>query len=496
MTGADTSRASHLTRRSVLQSGAALGLASALPGAPFAASSANLHEDVARWVRELVGDAPGALSVLCPNGSQRNLDPIARAFTDMTGVSIELRSIASESLTTQIALEVIAGNSQFDVALPATYGLPDLAASGVILPLDQFVDIYEPPGFREGAIYNIGDTVEGRTYGFQTDGDAYVMFYNKALLENPDEMAGYEDTYGTPLTVPLTWAELDRQMAWFHRPDMNQWGGLLLRSQGYLGWEFWLRLHSYGIWPFSEDMVCQIDAPEGHAALADMIRSGQHLHPGVSSLKFVENWDVFSKGRTYCNVGWGGAQKSFNAVGSPLRGKLCYGPTPGGPLGPDGAAMALPYFNWGWSYVVNRESKRPRVSYLFSLFAASPEMSTRAVREVGGFFDPNRPEHYADPTIQDVYSKTFLDVHRASLEQAIPDLYLKGQSEYFRVLNEALVEVIAGDVDPQRGLIRAAQLWEMITSRSGRAEQIERWRHLRAQYPTAVSRSLRDHRSA
>lgn len=481
-----------LSRRSLLQIGAALGLSGLVPESAIADAGVELHEQVAAWVRDVVGNEPGTLSVLCPRGSEKNLAPISKAFTEMTGVEIRLRTIAPESLTTQIALEVIAGESLFDVALPATYGLPDLASSDVLLPLDPYVRQYEPDGFREGTMYRLGDQFDQKTYGFQADGDAYLMFYHKDMLENPDETARYEDRFGVPLRIPTTWEILDQQMAWFHRPNEGKWGGLLLRSSGYLGWEWWTRFHAYGMWPFSEEMNSQIATDEGIAALEDMIRSNDHLHPDASNLQFTNNWDEFAKGKTYCNIGWGGAQKVYNVKGSALRGHLRYGPTPGGAIGVDGATVPVPYFNWGWSYVVNRASARPRVGYLFSLFASSPEMSTRAVREVGGFFDPNRQEHYDDPVIQDVYSKPFLDVHKASLQQAIPDLYLMGQAEYFRVLNEALYEAMYGDITPKRALTRASQLWEMITSRTGRAQQVVRWKQLRRQYPKRVSRHLRD----
>lgn len=490
-----TSRAS-LSRRSLLQSAAALGVSSILPVGAMGQSSLPLHAQVAAWVKDIIGAKPGVLSVLCPDGSQKNLEPIARAFTEMTGVEIKLRIVPSESLNTQIALEVIAGESQFDVALPATFGVADLVASDVVLPLDTFVSEYEPMSFRDDALYRIGDSFDHKTYGFQADGDAYLMFYHKDMLENPKEAAGYEDKFGTSLDVPQSWAELDRQMEWFHRPEDNQWGGMLLRASGYLAWEWWVRFHAYGVWPFSEDMVSQIDSVEGQAALDDMIRSAEFLHPNAKNSTFSETWRTFAEGRSYCNIGWGGSQKYYNRSGSAVKKRLRYGPTPGGAIGPGGAVVPVPYFNWGWSYVINRASTQPRVGYLFSLFAASPEMSTRAVRESGGFFDPTRPEHYNDPVIQDVYSKPFLDVHKASLQQAIPDLYLMGQAEYFRVLNEALADAINGNVTSKNALKRASQLWEMITSRIGRAAQINRWQQLRAKYPRAVSQYLRDKNEA
>ncbi|WP_298920685.1 extracellular solute-binding protein [uncultured Roseobacter sp.] len=484
--------APRMCRRTLMRSALALGATSMVPQLARATASKPLYVDVAEWVRGLVGGVPGQLEVLFPNGSEQNLAPIASAFTEMTKVKVKLRGVPAEKLNTQIALEVMAEERRFDVALPATYGLPDLVASDVIQPLNDFAEIYEPADFRRGILYDIGDRFDDKLYGFQADGDVYLMFYLKELIENPNERAAFQDAYGMELAVPKTWAELDQQMAWFHRPDQDLWGGLLLRSQGYLAWEWWSRFHGYGMWPFSEQMEPQIDAPAGIAALEDMIRSSAYLHPDAKKVRFTANWELFSQGKTYCNIGWGGAQKFYNAQGSALRGKLCYGPTPGGEIGAGGKPVPIPFFNWGWSYVVSRASSRPEVAYLFSLFASTPEMSTRAVREAGGFFDPIRPEHYEDPVIRDVYSDAFLKVHKSSLRGAMPDLFLMNQPEYFRVLEEALADALRGETTPSEALVRTSQLWEMITSRAGRSEQIRRWQELRAKYPTEVARHLRD----
>ena len=41
-------------------------------------------------------------------------------------------------------------------------------------------------------------------------------------------------------------------------------------------------------------------------------------------------------------------------------------------------------------------SREPEIAYLFTLYACSPAMSTIAVRDPGGYFDPFRGAHYKD----------------------------------------------------------------------------------------------------
>lgn len=145
----------------------------------------------------------------------------------------------------------------------------------------------------------------------------------------------------------------------------------------------------------------------------------------------------------------GGSQKYLNGAASKMRGNMIYGPKPGGIV--DGKLLVSPYFNWGWDYVVTSNSASPEIAYLFALFASTPEMSTLAVRQVDGFFDPFHPEHYEDEDIQAAYSPEFLKVHQQSLLNAIPDLYLKNQGGYFRVLGEWLHRALEKEASPKEG---------------------------------------------
>ncbi len=219
-----------------------------------------------------------------------------------------------------------------------------------------------------------------------------------------------------------------------------------------------------------------------------MIRATDHQAPGADSPNLFENWDRFGRGDVYCSLGWGGSQKRLRH--STVKGRLAFGPTPGGMV--RGRLLQTPYFNWGWNYVVPSASAVPEIAYLFALFASSPTMSTLAVRQEDGFFDPFRPEHYDDPGIRETYSQDFLKVHRTSLEGAIPDLYLKYQSEYFRILSDWLHRAITGEVRPTDALERAAHRWTQITERAGARTQAARWGRLRRKYPAPIRNVLRD----
>lgn len=446
------------------------------------------HMDIAAHARQVAGRDKTPLRLLLPEGCGDNLVPISQAFEEATGINIQLSFTSVDEMNTRLTLDSISGTADYDLALPATFGIPDLVDAGAILSLEPFIAKYQGSAHPAPSLYDTGDRFDGKTFGFQTDGDAYVMFYNRAFQE--EQADAYAMTYGTPLSTPRTWVELDRQMAFFHDPDNNRYGGLLFRTPGYLAWEWWVRFHAKGAWPLSPDMVPQIAGDAGIHALEDMIAATAHLHPSVTKLGLFDNWVRYSKGDIYANIGWGGTQKYLNAPDNPMRDNMVFGATPGGMI--DGALLTTPYFNWGWNYVVSAQSGRAELAFLFALFASSPEMSTRAVRQRGGFFDPFRQEHYDDPDIIEAYSAAFLDVHRQSMATAIPDLYLASQSAYFASLSNWLDRALNGLVTPAEALGNVSQDWEITTNRAGRDMQISRWQALRKKYPAQVQRRLTD----
>ena len=478
------------TRRQVL-----LGLSATIPSIslPFSAKPSG-RDQVDRYavakVNELVAGRKVSLDLLLPNGSGPNVRPVVEAFHQATGVQVRMTETPVDDIVLQLTLDSLGKDGSYDLALPATFGVPDLVESGAIVPITEFTKQHEPDGFRNNVLYRIGDTFDNETFGFQTDGDAYVMFYHKDFLQNPDEKARYSDTFGYELAAPDTWEELDRQIQYFHRPEQNLCGGLLFRTPGYIAWEWWVRFHAKGVWPFSNDLVPQIAGDAGVAALDELVAVSEFLCPETGSLGLFENWKRYAKGDIYCNIGWGGSQKYLNGPASDMRGRMLHRPTPGGEI--DGELLVTPYFNWGWNYVVTSQSTEPEIAYLFALFASSSRMSTLSVRQQEGYFDPFRTEHYDDTAIKAAYSEEFLQVHFESMKQAVPDLYLAHQGAYFRALSDWIIRALNKDVPPKEALARVAENWELISRRTDFDRQRKRWQELRAKYPASIRSRLRD----
>ena len=444
------------------------------------------HERLAATARTL---GKGPLVVFYPRGSLGNLQPVAREFTALAGVEVELLEASLDEISAEMILrrETGGGDPGFDVALPATFGVPDLVESGVLEPLDELEAEYDPEA-RPRSLYTLGDRYRGKLYGYQTDGDAYLMFYHREWLEDEAERRRYLETHGVELAIPLTWEELDRQIRFFHRPEEGRCGGSLFRNANYVAWEYWIRLHAKGLCPLGEDLTPRFDTEEGVAALEELVQTTAFLDPMAREHGLFENFQSFASGNKYCNVGWGGTQKHLNGEGSDIRGKVAFGPLPGGEFG--GQPVSMPYFNWGWNYVISSASRRKELAYLFILFATTPRVSTLSVRRRSGYFDPFRREHYADETIQETYGKDFLRVHGKSLGECIPDLYLRGQGEYLAALRTAVHAASGGQVSARVALGELSRKWETITDGVGREQQIEQWNRVRHSYPAHLQSLL------
>src|SRR5262245_38043611 len=174
----------YLSRRAVLRAtgASALGYATGLLSRAARAQDAsldNIHEVAAETAKKLAGDKPITLKIMQPSGSLGNVKPVADTFTEKTGIKFAYLEVPLGEINQKVLLEAVARTGSFDLALPATFGIPDLAESGILVNLDQYATKYEPKDFQSDALYSTGDYYKGSLYGYQTDGDTYLMFYNK-----------------------------------------------------------------------------------------------------------------------------------------------------------------------------------------------------------------------------------------------------------------------------------------------------------------------------
>ncbi len=477
-----------LTRRTCLAGMAAAGLG---PTSGLAATDNELHHEIAEYARGLPAPNHGSLRILIPSGSGDNLAPVISAFTKLTGIPVRLEEVQVRDVATALLLDKLLDEAKYDVALPATFDVPDLVAGDAIQSLDMFDAARAAYRDEHDLLYSEGDSFDGKIYGYQTDGDVYMMFYNRRFFKDKKLTGSYEDRFGEAFTQPTDWATLDRQILHISGLGDGRKGALFSRATGYVEWEWWLRFHARGVWPMSPSLSAQFSGEDGVAVLEDMMRIGPAIAAERGGLNgLVLRWEDFENGSIYSTLSWGGSQKFHMRPGGPIANDLVHGLIPGGsgPQTPD----ALPYFNWGWSYSVPSGTRDAELAHAFCLFAVTPEMSLRAVRRGEGFFDPFRAEHYEDRVVQEIYSKPFLKTHRISMERAMPDFYLADRAAYFDSLSNWIGLALNDHLSPKEAMRHVADEWNFISESGDKDRKVRQWQALRAKYPVDIADYLRD----
>lgn len=429
------------------------------------------------------------LHLLYPKGSVANVQVVANSFYKKTGVKVLLKEAALTSISSEMILESsLKGRDQkIDVALPATYGIPDLVEKKSIIDLTEFASRFEPKDYWDDVLYNRGDFYKGRFYGYQTDGDVYLMFYNKNIKNKYQDK--FEQRFQKKYSTPKTWEEFDRQLKFFHSQSSNISGGVLPRNNDFTIYEYWLRLHSLGLYPVDDSFNPRLISEKSVKALEDIIALSKYLDKSTKSNNMFENFEIFSKGTSFSNMGWGGTQKYLMRPQSRVKGNIIHTATPGGIS--KGKSFQVPYFNWGWNYVVSSRSNQQELSYLFCLFASSAKVSADAIKEIDGFFDPYRRSHYQDDRIKSLYGEGFLKVHYESLKSSIPDFYINGNGLYTATLQRGISLSLQGFLKPEQSLKLVSDKWNKITERLGRDNQISQWKFLKQSYPDNLKRILK-----
>ncbi|MCK5944952.1 MAG: extracellular solute-binding protein [Planctomycetes bacterium] len=446
------------------------------------------HELVAERARRARAGRSVAIRLLYPEGSWANLDPVTTAFTAATGVEFVRVPVRVDETALHILTTTLARRQDWDVALPATFALPDLVAVGCLRDLTELAREHEPASIRAGMSFDVGDYHQDRLYGYQTDGDSYLVTYNRRLLEDDDHNRAFRARHGRDLGVARTWRELDEMMAFFAGADGGRHPSTLFRTTGYTAWEWWMRFASKGRLAFDGAFDPTIDSDEGVAALRELCAATSSQYGAAGSNGLFENWKAFGSGDYFCNLGWGGSQKALRGPDSAIRDDLLVASPPGADAA-DGPAR-IGYFNWGWNYCVGSGCAEAEIAYLFCLYAVCPEPSLRAVRR-DGFFDPFRAEHYRDERIRSVYGAQFLAEHERSMAVAMPDLYLRGQTEYFDVLRRFVRAAAVGEIEPEVAMRTAADSWRRTTERLDVDSQQRQWASLLRRYPEALREFLR-----
>lgn len=185
------------------------------------------------------GTAPDTLVVQALNFSRPQFEnafpegapTFAGLFEEETGIKLEFVETDPASEYQDNLRNASTKNGSFDLVTTFIEEVGDFAEAGLLRPLDEYVEKYQPSwndptyGFAGGeTTVTLFSKYKGGYYVVAFDNDTQPYFYRGDLIDSPDEQAAFEDKYGRPLRFPLTWDEQAEVAEFFTRPDQQLYG--------------------------------------------------------------------------------------------------------------------------------------------------------------------------------------------------------------------------------------------------------------------------------
>ncbi|NYD67626.1 ABC transporter substrate-binding protein [Agromyces atrinae] len=426
------------------------GLVAALALASCASTATG--SDTAAADGDFSGQELNALLITSHEGAANWLK---ERFEKETGATVNLQIVPYDEIGSTLALDQQSGANAVDVAAPWYVSIGDLAASGSIQDLTDWVA--ETPSLDTDdfipAINEPYTVVDGRTYGLPFDGDTHVLFYNTEILERN----GITEP-------PATWDEYleDVKIITENEGANGVYGSAVFgqKSPLILGAAFANRLAGFGgefVDASGKPTINSPEAVEAAQALVDVIPyafpTPAETDFGVGNgawydgkVGFIENW-------TDLGVG------SETNPDSTVAGKwgVVTLPVGGEQTTPRASLVA------GFTWVIAANTEKTDLAKAFIEFASSSDVNSELlVADPQTGIDPNRVSSLESAAYGETYPE-LQQVNRATLDGALAWPTGENASQAAQILTDELAKLIAGDGGTaQETLDRVQAEWEKI----------------------------------
>jgi len=335
------------------------------------------------------------------NGHMINMQTVAEAYTEETGVELTWVSLEEGVLREQVTSDTATGGGQYDVINIGMQEAPIWGQAGWIEAL-EFSDDYDVddmlPAIRNGL------SAEGTLYAAPFYGESSMVMYRKDLA----------DAAGVAIADNDSWDNVKAAAAAMHNPDNGVYGACL---RGKPGWGDNMAfvttvVNSFGGAWFDADGRPQLDSDEWAAAInfyVDLL--GTYGPPGSEGNSFNEILALYNEGK--CGM-WIDATiaASFLEVDGVAYAQS---PNAGNPVGAN--------WLWAWAMAVPAGSPNAEAANDFIEWATS-KAYVEAVGnhpEFGWGSVPTgtRTSTYAIPEFQ--AAAAFADAELAAIESAAPE---------------------------------------------------------------------------
>lgn len=382
------------------------------------------------------------------------LRALAPAWTEQTGIEVQIEDLGAEQLLDKLRLNLSAGTDEYDVIglfldLVAQYESADW-----LVPLQAVApDLVSDDDFIQSFVEGLSN--DGNVVGVPFYGESTTLTYNKDMFAE----AGLD-------APPTTFEELRDYAAQLTDPSKNQYGITLrgLRSGQNLIYIWTGFFKGFGGEYFDDDLNPIFNSEAGVQAAeyyADLINN--YAPPGTGSAA----WDVvqghMQQGLAAMNIDATNFGIQFeDSEKSLVAGKIGYAPVPKGPAG------AFPsLFTYGLA--IPKSSTRQESALEFLKWATGPEFQLASVEEQtrGDVTRTSTWEAMAEMDRYGFDDGAWATMTRDAMSQGDPD-YRPRLPEWpaaADIISIAISSVIAGEAEAQEALDAAAEEVRELTQR-------------------------------
>lgn len=391
-------------------------------------------------------------------------------------------------------LELMRANKDFDLTVARQREYPDLFVEGLIVDLTDFLNKY---GFQfdaapvDGYFLPKSQTdFDSRVVAVPADGDIAIMYLRRDLMENAENRIKFRKKFHRDLKPPVTWAEYQDLIEFFHDPGRGFYGTCEQRDPQ-TGWMFWMPRYASQASPnqflFDESMRPLINTTAGVLATNSYLKTIPFSPPHILEEGNHYNYTlpIYQQGEAFAHILTMALAKILNLASSPVKNKFICTLMPGTVVGDK--LIRRTSFIYGNNLVVSSASRHKEVAFLFAMWISDPEISVRSITVTSGIADPFRFNHLRDPQVRSIYSQQALESLEQHVKIAVPaGTGLPGDYEYIAALNKYLWAAAKGELTAQEAMDKTAGQWDKITDKFGRQKQINYWRAFRKKFPETI----------
>jgi multiple sugar transport system substrate-binding protein len=431
----------------------------------------------------------------------------APEFASKTGAKINVVTVPFSDLYQKVLTDISTGTNSYQAFVFDPQWLGDFVTPGYLADLSDKVANDPTIQWNDvGAFFrDFSATYQGKTYAIPLDGDFHMVYYRSDLLEKDG------------LKPPETWDDYMTIAQKYHGQDLNgdgtkDFGSCISKKRNAQAY-WWITSVAGGFIQtqgtqqgafFNTDDMKPLIQNDAFAAALDILKKTTAYGPPDEL-----NEDVgatrgnFTSGRCALSMDWGDiGTLAIDPKTSKVKDKVGAVILPGsksvldrasGKLVPCDATICpnavngvnhAPFASFGgWSGAVNAkvDQKVQDAAYAFLAFVSAPEQSNKDVTIGATGFNPYRTSQFSDTSLwvaagmSEQAAKDYLGAIQASLQSPnmILDLRIPKTQQYQQVvLDQAVSQFLAGEIDRDTAMKQINDGWEEITDTEGRDEQL------------------------